>query len=218
MEDQGSRDSDRPGRNPKGTEAYTSETNKYEVLKNQPNDRLTKEKTTKTIIIKRVENELNQGYREEGQITTKTRIEYNSEQTEPTEGGPRQRRKIKIVEEKVTKPTVTLTERRKIKVEADKPNQPVGTLRDRYTKPKAVLNVRKFTETETNITNIDITIIKERITDYWIYKCRATSAESLQFINRNKTKPDTTAKNKLTEEYEYRITHLETTIIEKDEE
>ena len=68
-----------------------------------------------------MENKLNQNSKEVEQIIIKHLVEILEEDNEINEGGTRQRKKLKIVEEKVTKLKVTSTERRKIKVEYEKP-------------------------------------------------------------------------------------------------
>ena len=79
-----------------------------------------------------MENKLNQNSKEVEQIIIKYLVEILEEDNEIIEGGTRQRKRLKIVEEKVTKLKVTSTERRKIKVEYEKSEQQVLTEKGKF--------------------------------------------------------------------------------------
>ena len=126
--------------------------------------------------------------------------------TQPTGG----RRKIKIETEKVNIPKQPTGGRRKIKIETEKVNIPEPR-EPRQTKAQAVRNVQKFTEETTTV--IDKRTIKEQLVPIWINECKVKDAGSFALINNNNEKI-----TKLTEEYESKITELETIIREKDDE
>ena len=112
-----------------------------------------------------------------------------------------ERKKIKIESEKVEVPTAQ-NERRKIKIDTEI----VKTAEPRLREPKVVEKIEE--------TVIDKRTIKERMIEIWLNENKAKSAESLSFIAQ-KSQEDY---NKMTEEYEIRITELETNIREKDDE
>jgi hypothetical protein len=113
----------------------------------------------------------------------------------------RRKIKIEVVKENIPKPVTH--GRRKIKIESEKVDKPEGNLR---------APVTKTTETVKE-TVIDKKTIKEQLIPIWLKECKVKDAGSFALINNNNEKI-----NKITEEYDNRITQLETTIREKDEE
>jgi len=135
--------------------------------------------------------------------TERRKIKIEADKPEQPVLKSNERRKIKIEVEKVNIPTVR-NERRRIKIEGEKEDQPEGNLRDRVTKE---------TTKETTTTVVDKRTIKEQLIPIWLKECKVKDAGSFALINTNNEKL-----NKVTEEYNYKITELETTIREKDEE